>query len=102
MVPIEFLRQFRIDGYAIFDVAAAFIGIYLLAPLLSKLFLKIRVEIPKRNRLFLTLPMAIVVHLLVGNITPMTSDFFDIHGHYILKIVIVISLIFGCKDIHII
>ncbi len=102
MPPIEFLRQFRIAEYAVFDFVASFIGIYLLAPFLSKLFLKLRVDIPKRNWLFLTLPIGIVVHLLVGSITPMTRDFLDLGGHYILKIFILVLLFFGLKGIKII
>lgn len=102
MIPIEFLRQFRLFEYAIFDFLAAFIGIYLLSPLLSKLFLKIRINIPKKNWLLLTLPLSILAHLLVGNITPMTRDFIDIYSHYPLKAIILISLLFGIKNISII
>lgn len=102
MIPIEFLRQFRFSGYAIFDFAAAFLGIYLLSPLLSKIFLKLRIDIPKKNWLFLTLPISIFVHLLVGQITPMTKDFIDIHNHYILKILILSLLILGIKGIKIV
>lgn len=102
MNPIEFLRQFRLDGYAIFDFAVAFIGIYLLSPLLSKIFLKLRIDVPKRNWLFLTLPISVIVHLLIGQTTLMTKNFLDIHGHYILKILILILLIFGIKGIKII
>ncbi|MEI6288784.1 MAG: hypothetical protein WCP18_04430 [bacterium] len=102
MNPIEFLRQFRLGGYAIFDFAVSFLGIYLLAPLLSKLFLKIGVDIPKNNWLFLTLPISIAIHLLVGKITPMTKNLIDLHGHYILKIIILGLLIFGLKGIKII
>jgi hypothetical protein len=102
MIPIEFLRQFRIGGYAIFDFAIAFLGIYLLSPLLSKLFLLIKIKIPKKNWLFLTLPISILAHLLVGKITPMTRNFIDIHGHYILKILILSLLILGIKGIKII
>lgn len=49
MILIEFLRQFRFGGYAIFDFVIAFLGIYLLSPLLSKIFLKFRIDIPKQN-----------------------------------------------------
>ena len=101
MVPIEFLRQFRFSEYAIFDFIAVFIGMYLLAPLLSKIFLKLKVDIPKKNWLFLALPIGIITHLLVGKITPMTRDFIDIHGYYILKILIIGLLIFGLKGIKI-
>jgi len=99
MVPIEYLRQFRFLGYAIFDFLVVFIGMYLLAPLLSKLFLKIRINIPKKNWLFLALPIGIVVHLLVGKITPMTRDFINLHDHYVLKIIILGLLILGLRGI---
>jgi len=102
MATIEFLRQFRLAGYAIFDIVVSIIGIYLLSGLLSKLFLKIRVSIPKKNWLFLTLPIGILAHLLVGRITPMTQNFFDIHSNYILKILILGLLFFGLKGIKII
>ncbi len=101
MLTIEFLRSFRIAGYAIFDIAASLVGIYLLAPLLSKLFLKIRIVIPKRSWLLLTLPLGVVVHLIFMRITPMTANFFDLQGHYGLKIVMIGSLVLGLKDIRI-
>jgi len=102
MASIEFLRQFRIGGYAIFDFAAAFLGIYLLSPLLSKFFLKFNIDIPKQNWLFLTLPIGVLVHLFIGKMTPMTRAFIDINDYYILKIIILILLIFGIKGIKII
>ena len=99
---IEYLRHFRIGGYAIFDFAVAFIGIYLLSSFLSKMFLKIGVDIPRLNWLFLTLPIGILVHLLIGKMTPMTLGFIDMHGHYILKIVIICLVILGIKGIKLI
>lgn len=102
MIPIEFLRQFRFSGYAIFDIFAAFLGIYLLAPLLSKLFLKINLNVPRKNWIFLTLPIGILSHLSVGKITPMTADFLNLQNHYILKIIIFILLFFGLKNIKIV
>ncbi|EKE05352.1 MAG: hypothetical protein ACD_19C00346G0002 [uncultured bacterium] len=101
MSTLEFLRQFRFGGYAIFDFAVSFLGIYLLAPLLTKLFRIIRIHVPKRNWLFLTLPISILVHLLVGNITPMTRQFINIHGNYTLKIVIIILLFLGLRGVRI-
>jgi hypothetical protein len=102
MISIEFLRQFRIGGYAVFDFVVAFGGIYLLSSLLSKVFLKIGVNIPKINWIFLTLPIGITTHLLIGRMTPMTKNFIDLHGHYILKIVILILLVIGLRDIKIV
>jgi hypothetical protein len=102
MTTIESLRQYRIGGYAIFDLAASFFGIYLLSPLLSKFFLKIGVSIPKQNWVFLALPLGILVHVLVGNITTMTKDFLDPHSHYFLKILILGLLLYGLKGIKIV
>lgn len=99
MIPIEFLRNYRLFGYAIFDFAAAFLGIYLLAPTLTKILKRIGVSIPKNDWLYLTLPIAILVHSLVGRITPLTRDFFNPQGHYILKIIIILLLLRGIKNI---
>jgi len=102
MIPIAFLRQFRLGDYAIFDFAVSFLGFYLLAPLLSKLFLKLRIDIPRQNWLYLTLPIGVATHLIFGKITPLTRDFIDIQGHYIVKIVMIGLLLIGLNDIKII
>lgn len=102
MISIEFLRQFRIGEYAIFDFLVAFGGIYLLSSFLSKAFLKVGIDIPKINWIFLTLPIGIAAHLLIGKMTPMTKNLIDLHGHYILKIVIFGLLILGLKGIKVV
>ncbi len=102
MFSIEFLRQFRLGGYAIFDFAVSFLGIYLISPVLSKILFKFHLDVPRQSWLFLTLPISILVHFLVGNITPMTRDFMDIHGHFILKILILTLLVLGVKGIKIV
>jgi len=99
VTTIEFLRQFRIAGYAVFDFAAAFLGMFLLSPLLSKMFLRLRLDIPKKNWIFLAVPIGIAVHLLVGTITPLTRNFLDIRGHYILKLIVLALCFFGFKGI---
>lgn len=99
MNTLEFLRQFRIGDYAIFDLTLAVLGMALLAPLLSKLFLKLHIQIPRKNWVFLALPIGILAHLLVGNITSMTEDFFDPSGHYFIKVLILILLVFGLRGI---
>jgi len=102
MISVEFLRQFRVGGYAIFDFATAFAGIYLFSLLTSRIFRKLRLDIPKRSWMFLTLPIGITTHIIIGRITPMTKNFLDIHGHYVLKIVIIGLLLFGLRGIKII
>ncbi|KKQ28122.1 MAG: hypothetical protein US42_C0002G0077 [Candidatus Magasanikbacteria bacterium GW2011_GWC2_37_14] len=102
MTTIELLRQYRLGGYAIFDFAISYLGIWLLSPLLTRLFKKIRLDIPKINWLFFVLPLAIIVHILVGNFTPFTKNFLDLNGHYILKLVVLISLVLGFRGVKII
>jgi hypothetical protein len=102
MISIEFLRQFRIGEYAIFDFSVAFLGVYLLSPLLSWLFRKLRIDIPKRSWIFLTIPIGISTHLISGKMTPLTKNFFDPHGHYILKLLVLVLLVFGIKGIRVI
>lgn len=102
MSLIEYLREFRIGEYAIFDFVASFLGVYLLSQFLSKILLKIKIYIPKQNWLFLVLPIGVFIHILVGNITPMTKDFLDINGNFILKILILGLLILGMKDVKIV
>lgn len=99
MPSIEYFRSFRVFGYAIFDFALSFLGVYLLSPLLTWLFLKIGLKITRKNWLLLTVPVSIVIHFMVGNITPLTEQFMNPHGDYVVKIVIVILTYMGLKDI---
>jgi len=101
MIPVEFLRQFRVGGFALFDIGVSFIGMYLLSPFLSKMFLKLNLAIPKKSWLLLTLPIGILVHVLVGQNTLMTKNFLDMHGYYALKICIIVLLFLGLKMIRI-
>jgi len=98
-MTIEYLRSFRIFQYAIFDLIASFLGIFLLSPLLTKLFLKININIPTSSWMYLTLPMSIFIHIAVGNYTKMTQNFLDLNSNYILKIIILVLLFLGLKGI---
>ena len=41
---VEFLRQYRIGGFSIFDFAVAYGGFFLLSPIIIKIFQKIHVN----------------------------------------------------------
>jgi hypothetical protein len=101
-MSIEYLRSFRIFEYAIFDLLASFLGIFLLSPLLTKLFLKINISIPLSSWLYLTLPLSILIHIAVGNYTKMTQNFLDLNSNYFLKIFIFTLIYFGLKGIKLI
>ncbi len=102
MFNIEFLRSFKLIDYAIFDFVASFLGIYLLSPILTKLFSIIKLKVTRKSWLLLTIPVSILVHYLVGNITPMTEDFLNLNAHYFLKGIIILMTYLGIKDIKII
>ena len=97
MIKIETLRSFRFGGYAVFDFAVSYVGMYLLAPYLSKLFAKFGVRVSKLQWLYLTLPLAILVHLLVGQKTVLTIQFMDPGGYYLLKAIILGMIYMGIK-----
>lgn len=99
MSIIDQLRQFRIGRFAIFDFTTAFLGMLILSPLLSWLFKKAGIFIPKRNWVILTLPIGILAHMLTGTITPLTQDFLNPNGHYLVKLLVILCCIFGVTGI---
>lgn len=101
MTTLEFLRSFKIFDFAIFDLSVSFLGIWLLAPFLSKIFRLFKLDIPLSSWMYLTLPLSILVHVLVGKYTPMTKYFLDPSDHYLLKLFILVLLYFGIKIIKI-
>jgi len=92
---LEYVRQARLAGYAVFDLILAYGGMYMASPALSKMTAKVGILVPRRAWLWLTLPISIVAHVLVGNITPMTQQFFDLSGYAMLKLVVLVSLFMG-------
>jgi hypothetical protein len=98
-MSIAFLRQFKISGYAVFDFAASFIGIFLLSPLLSGLARRAGWHVPRMNWVYMTLPIGLAAHIASGNITPMTEDFMDPRGHYLVKAAIIGFLILSLRNI---
>ena len=99
---IDTLRQFRIAGYAVFDFAVSFLAMYLLAPYLQKLFLHLHVDIPRSSWLYLTVPIAIVSHLLVGRMTPLTQQFLDLQGHYLVKLAVLVLVVLAIRDMRLV
>ncbi|OGR45528.1 MAG: hypothetical protein A2X35_04035 [Elusimicrobia bacterium GWA2_61_42] len=98
-MSIAYLRQFKVAGYAVFDFAASFIGVFLLSPFLSGLARRAGWQVPRMNWVYMTLPLGIAAHLASGNITPMTRDFIDPHGHYLVKAVVIGFFILGLRNI---
>lgn len=98
---IEILRQYRIGPFTIFDTVTAYVGIFLVAPILSKLFSWVHISIPKTSWLWLTLPISVAVHFILHINTPFMKMFLDPNGSYIAKIVLLFMLLMGLKQIRI-
>ena len=96
---IGWLRQFRIGPFPIFDLILAYVGIFLLSPVLTKLAAKLHLSISRLQWIWLTLPIGIAVHLLIGQQTPLTKMFIDINGYYLIKIIILFMTFMGLKDV---
>lgn len=73
MFSIEFLRQFRIGPFTIFDTVSAYLGILLLAPLLSWLTSKINLKIPVVSWIWFTMPLSVIFHVLFRQSTPVIN-----------------------------
>jgi len=97
MTSLEFLRSFRVYKIAVFDLILSYFGIYLLSPLLIKLFKKLNIKTSKTQLLWLTLPLSIVIHLLVGQETPLTKMVLDQHDYYLVKIIILAMIFMAFK-----
>ncbi len=95
MLTIEYLRHFRFLNYAIFDLVLSYVGVLVVSPLLNRLFRKIHIEISWWSWLFFTLPIGILFHLLFNTMTPMTKQFLDLNGNYILKLVMLLCCVLG-------
>lgn len=99
MITLEYLRAFRIGEYSIFDLVASFLGVAILAPLLSKLARMINLKIPFLSWMYFVLPLSILVHLAVDRHTAMTRYFLDPTGHYLLKLVILLLTLLGLSGV---
>lgn len=99
---IDSLRQFKVGPFTVFDIVLAYVGIFLLAPLLSKLFAKINLEISRAAWLWLTLPISVLAHGLFQQNTPLMKMLLNPHDFYLAKVVVVLTLYMGLSKIRLI
>lgn len=94
---IETLRQYKIGPFAIFDFVISYLIVYLISPILVKLSKKLGFPISKVQWLWLVLPVSILTHIAVGNITPLTSMFIEPNKFYLVKITVIFMIYMGLK-----
>lgn len=73
MISIEYLRQFRVGQFTIFDTVAAYIGVLILSPVLTLLMSKLHLKISTVSWLWFTLPLSVAFHIAFHQSTPLTK-----------------------------
>lgn len=71
MISLEYLRQFRVGPFTIFDTLASYIGILILSPVLTWLVSRLRLKIPTISWLWFTLPLSVIFHIIFHQSTPL-------------------------------
>ena len=97
MITLVYLRSFRIGNLAIFDFVTAYLGIYLLVPLLNKLITFTGRQLTHWQWMLLVLPISILIHLATGNMTSITKLAIDPYSGYLFKIILLAMLYFGLR-----
>ncbi len=104
MFSIEYLRQFKIGPFAIFDTVSAYLGILLLAPILAWLFSKVNLKIPVVSWIWFTMPLSVLFHVLFRQSTPVVKILTipNQPQFYIVLLVILFMVYMGLRKISII
>ena len=100
-MDLEYLRQFRIGQFTIFDTATAYIGILIIAPLLTWIFSKIKINIPIISWLWFTLPISVIFHIIFRQSTPLMKMLVNPADYkfYIAAILLLSMTYMGIKKI---
>ena len=99
---LGFLRQFKIGPFSIFDFALAYIGVFFIAPLLTRLFFRLHLKISRSSWLWLTLPISVLFHAAFQQNTPLMKMLLNPHGFYAEKLVILFMLFMGLRKIRLV
>ena len=91
MVSIEYLRQFRIGQFTLFDTVTAYVGILILSPLLTWLAARLHLKIPVISWVWFTLPLSVIFHIIFRQSTPLMK-ILENPGQFPFYIVIFILL----------
>ena len=98
---ITFLRQPKIGSLAIFDLTITYLGIFLISPILTKLFSIFHLNISRSSWLWLTLPISIIFHLIFNQKTALMKILLDpLQFQFYLMVAILLFMSYmGLKSI---
>lgn len=94
---IAVLRQFRIGPFALFDIALGYIGMLLIAPLLTKVFSKFHLRIPLSAWLWWMFPISVIFHFVFRQSTPLIRTLVQPDG-FIIVIILVVMTFLGLRN----
>ncbi len=95
---VAFLRQFRIGPFAVFDTVLGYVAIFLLAPLLTKLFTLVKLNIPRVTWLWWMFPLSVVFHLAFNQQTPVLKTLASPLGFFVVGAVLIVMFFMGLKN----
>jgi len=99
MEYITMLRSYRIGPFTIFDTVLAYVGVVILSPLLTKLFLVIHLKISLTSWLWLTMPLSVIFHLVFSQNTPLIKMLFNSDKFYIAWAVLLFMTFMGLRGV---
>lgn len=71
MITLEYLRDFRVGPFTMFDTTLAFIGMLILSPILTWIASKLHLKVPAISWLWLTIPVSVPFHAIFQQDTPL-------------------------------
>lgn len=92
----------RIGPFRAFDTILTILVVFLLAPLLTKIAAKFSLRIERNQWFWLLIPISVVVHLAIKQETALTKMILDPSNYFLVKLIVLVMLIMGIKDIRVI
>lgn len=97
MLLQDLRAEYRIGPFSAVDTLGALFIAYLIAPLLSAAVRRLGFEVPRSSWLWLTVPVAVVVHLFTRPDTALTKMILDPSGNYLAKGVLLLMILTGFR-----
>ncbi len=92
MLLQDLRADYRIGPFSVVDTVGALLIVYLIAPFLSAVVRRLGFEVPRSSWLWLTIPVALVAHLMFRPDTALTTMIVDPNGSYLAKAVLLVMI----------
>ncbi len=95
MVSIEYLRDFRVGPFTIFDTTIAFAGVLILSPILTWLASKAHLKVPTVTWLWFTIPVSVIFHAIFKQNTPLMKMLANpVQLEFYIAIVVLVTMVY--------